>query len=690
MTISQIDERETDLAMAALWKQHRSNSLERIETVEETVATIIRGTATTERLEPGISAAHKLAGSLGTFGYEEGSRIALAVETLLRDHGTDGRELAEAVARLRAAVEDTPMPTDDEPYDAADPPSDDATRAEPAGHRAGGHIDVVLISTDDELAARITAASVSIGLSCNHVTADAVDLDPSLLGGRRDRGDDATPAPLVLIDATGFADHANDLIELIERVPADHPVAVLTDTTDLDQRLQLIKAGVVATIPRTQAPRNTVDYLLGIIRVRRHDPWQIHVLGPTPELTRLLEGAFGQDGAEIIGHPDSAALWPSLVDGRADLIIVAETDGGLSTADLCRIIRADPDLHRIPIVVHGSDGPLAIAEALEAGADDVVTTETPSAEIQGRFQRMVARTVADHSGSGIDRTTGLEDRNSAERSLDRLLGLATRRSEPLAMVRLRFDHLDAVIDEYGHVVGDLLMRRTADAIRSVVRGTDVVARWSANEIVIGFVAAGRAAASNRITPLLGQLADQEVIAPSGRPVGCRFRWHMAIAPEDGTTVASLDRIGLNALGDDAPPAALDELSVVRNNVDVVVVEDDDSVADVIAYALGLRGYTSARYSDGAEAAAALSGNEVYGRVVLLDVGLPSLDGFGVLDRLGTTGVVDRAHVIMLTARSNESERLRALDLGATEHMGKPFSIPVLLSRLDQILLGTAQ
>jgi DNA-binding response OmpR family regulator len=120
-------------------------------------------------------------------------------------------------------------------------------------------------------------------------------------------------------------------------------------------------------------------------------------------------------------------------------------------------------------------------------------------------------------------------------------------------------------------------------------------------------------------------------------------------------------------------------------VDVVLVDDDDAVADVIEYALGLRHYEFLRFSDGAEAAKALGEGHVKARVVLLDVGLPSLDGFGVLQTLRSQGILDDTRVIMLTVRSSEAEMLRALGLGATEHITKPFSIPVLLGRLDQTL-----
>lgn len=701
MTAAQIEEHDIDSAMAAIWRQHRANSLARIDVIEETVAEIIRGTATESDLGQAVSAAHKLAGSLGPFGYEDGSRIALSVETLLRKHQADGRLLAESVSKLRVAVEKTPMPSE-EPNDQDDESQDDESQNAGSGdaedHRADtrshseagnaardtGPADMVLVSDDTELAARLIAASARAGMMCRPVTSDSVGLDPDTTPASQSA--EPSPDSLILIDSTGMTE--DSLIARIERHALSQPVAVLTGATDFEQRLRLVRAGTVATIPRSQAPANTIDFLSGTILARRRTPWRINVLGDDPELTAILDGVFPDRAPQIERQPSPDALWKSLDDLEADLIVLGQTLDDPSTAEICRIIRAEPDHHRIPIVVHGSLDEAAVAEALAAGADDVVAVDAPAAEVGARIHRVITRAATVSSESGLDRTTGIENRQSAERSLDRLLGLAARRDEPFALARLRFDQLDDIAREHGSVVGDLVLRRTAETIREMVRSSDVYGRWSANEIVIGFSGAGREAAESRIRPLLEDLAGQELTAPSGRPVRCACRWHLAVTPDDGTTLASLGRIGENALaGGQASSTASSPTSEARNQVDVVVIEDDDAIADVISYALGLRGYTSKRYMDGAEAADALVGGDASGRVVLLDVGLPSLDGFGVLDRLGTSGVVGNTHLIMLTARSSEAERLRALDLGATDHMNKPFSIPVLLGRLDQILAG---
>ncbi|HUP21065.1 MAG TPA: response regulator [Gemmatimonadota bacterium] len=127
----------------------------------------------------------------------------------------------------------------------------------------------------------------------------------------------------------------------------------------------------------------------------------------------------------------------------------------------------------------------------------------------------------------------------------------------------------------------------------------------------------------------------------------------------------------------------------ERHVDVVIVDDDAALSDLLDHTLRLRGYSVERFADGADAAAALIGDPpaVSGRAILLDVGLPGLNGTAVLRRLRREGVLRRTRVLMLTSHAMESEVLKALELGATDHVAKPFSMPVLMHRLQRALMG---
>jgi len=109
---------------------------------------------------------------------------------------------------------------------------------------------------------------------------------------------------------------------------------------------------------------------------------------------------------------------------------------------------------------------------------------------------------------------------------------------------------------------------------------------------------------------------------------------------------------------------------------VLLVEDEDRIASFVTKGLGARGFEVRRVATGAEAHAAVS-DEV--GVVVLDLGLPDVDGLEVLRRLREQR--PRLPVVILSARGDIEDRVRGLDLGADDYVAKPFAIDELAARL---------
>jgi DNA-binding response OmpR family regulator len=112
----------------------------------------------------------------------------------------------------------------------------------------------------------------------------------------------------------------------------------------------------------------------------------------------------------------------------------------------------------------------------------------------------------------------------------------------------------------------------------------------------------------------------------------------------------------------------------------LLVEDEDSIASLVRSYLERDGFNVVRASNGAEAIEELARRPV--RVVLLDVGLPDMDGFDVctLMRSGS-----RVPILMLTARDEEPDRITGLEVGADDYVTKPFSPRELLARVKAVL-----
>ena len=113
---------------------------------------------------------------------------------------------------------------------------------------------------------------------------------------------------------------------------------------------------------------------------------------------------------------------------------------------------------------------------------------------------------------------------------------------------------------------------------------------------------------------------------------------------------------------------------------VLVVEDDGDIAAVLRRALGMEGYEVRLAGDGE---AALDEAEVFSPdAVILDLGLPKLDGIEVSRRLRQGGDVP---ILMLTARDAVDSRVEGLDSGADDYLVKPFERTELLARLRAML-----
>src|ERR1700754_1266580 len=113
---------------------------------------------------------------------------------------------------------------------------------------------------------------------------------------------------------------------------------------------------------------------------------------------------------------------------------------------------------------------------------------------------------------------------------------------------------------------------------------------------------------------------------------------------------------------------------------VLVVEDDADIADVLRRSLRNEGYEVRTSADGTEALDVAAG--FVPDLVVLDLGLPGMDGVEVCRRLRTDGDVP---ILMLTARAETEDRVTGLNSGADDYLVKPFERQELLARIRALL-----
>ena len=132
----------------------------------------------------------------------------------------------------------------------------------------------------------------------------------------------------------------------------------------------------------------------------------------------------------------------------------------------------------------------------------------------------------------------------------------------------------------------------------------------------------------------------------------------------------------------SPPPAPPPAAATSAAPELILVEDDPALAELLEYGLRSRGYRFVSYRNGRDALRELLALDVAGTrpLVLLDVDLPGLDGYSVLEGLER----DRPgayRVVFTTVHGGEAEQLRGLEAGALDYLVKPISLRVALEKI---------
>ena len=117
---------------------------------------------------------------------------------------------------------------------------------------------------------------------------------------------------------------------------------------------------------------------------------------------------------------------------------------------------------------------------------------------------------------------------------------------------------------------------------------------------------------------------------------------------------------------------------------ILIVEDEKNIVDILRFNLQREGYRTVEAYDGADGLE--KARKENPDLILLDVMLPGVDGFTLMDYIAPTGTP----VIFLTAKATVEDRVRGLRLGAYDYIVKPFAPPELLARVEGLLRHTGR
>ena len=285
-----------------------------------------------------------------------------------------------------------------------------------------------------------------------------------------------------------------------------------------------------------------------------------------------------------------------------------------------------------------------------------------------------------------DALTDLYNRQAFHDRLGQEMSRARRFGRELTVVTIDLDAFKQVNDQLGHLAGDAVLKRLSALLRTHTREQDIVGRLGGDEFAVALVEAGMSTARDLIRRLRIHLVPARRQFGLPREFGISFG--AASFPADGDTVEKLlfhADAGLYRQKGPGKGTRMEEAGHAPQlgNVRVLVADDDAGLRALCRAALEAEGFEVMEASNGTEAvAAARSGTP---DVLLLDLAMPHLDGWGVLEALAEDPTTMDVPVVMMTGSASQENLDRADRAGALDFIGKPFEPVDLIGTVHHVL-----
>lgn len=380
---NQKSQEQTLKAVAGIWEKFQGRVSEQVTLLEQAAEALNRNSLNQQLRTSATKEAHTLAGSLGTFGFPEGSRLARQIENCLRENKKLGQ--AEAIAlrdwvlALRQEINLSPSVSKRESSEPANSNTVVASNEQPL---------LLIVDRDRSSAKQVAEEAANWGLQ----TAIATNLNTA-----RKQLYSEHPS-LVLLDpsvSSNLEDSLRLLWELNQRKPPV-PVVIFTEHTDLTNRLQVARQGGHTFLPKPMPPAQVLESVTQVLQADQAEA-KVLVVDDDPKILAVLQTLLSPWGLKVTTLEDPRRFWETLEAVSPDLLILDVEMPHLNGIELCQVVRNDSRWSELPILfltVH-TDADI-VNRVFTVGADDFVSKPIVGPELVTRVINRLERNKLRH------------------------------------------------------------------------------------------------------------------------------------------------------------------------------------------------------------------------------------------------------------------------------------------------------
>lgn len=476
---------QTVAGLNSIWNQVKETVEHRVAVVEQAVALLLQNKLSEELRQQAEQAIHKLAGSLGMFGADQGSRLAQEIEPLLQKGRSLSRQQMQRLSKLVTALRRELQHLDE-------------------GHLNGVHTDTLIDEPVDERPWLLVVSSNQLLINQLQKASSSWGLRVQMIANpvtAREQISDVHP-DVALLDFAD-ADTENHLMLLSELSACTPPVPtlVLTDQDGLIDRVKVTRLGG----RRLQQPITATQVLEAVNQVLQHArPMQARVLIVDDDLQVLkaLQRLLLPWGLHVAVLDNPLLFLETLEANPPDLLVLDIEMPHVNGIELCQVVRNDPRWSGLPILFLTAHTDAETRhQVFTAGADDYVSKPIVGPELVTRIFNRLERTYLLKNLVETDALTGVANRRKSTEALSQFLQWCEHCQQPFCLVLVELNNLKPINQQYGHAVVDQVLARFGELLRRSFRHEDIVGRWGGGEFVIGMAGTSKENGIQRILDL---------------------------------------------------------------------------------------------------------------------------------------------------------------------------------------------
>ncbi|MFH7026199.1 MAG: response regulator [Heteroscytonema crispum UTEX LB 1556] len=363
---------QTLLAVAGVWNRFKGRVDEQITLLAQASEAASRKALNQELRKQAQNEAHSLAGSLGTFGFPEGSQVARKIEHLLQTNKITKAEISQFtswVEQLRDIIERNQQQV-------ASP------QAKEDEYPLLLIVDRIACEQDTTHQPTIAEQIAQEAANCKLKVATATSIEAAKNKLYREH------PSVVLLDPSVSPRHQDSfgLLEELKSRKPPVPVIVFTEQSDFTNRLQVARHGGHTFLQKPMSASQVLEAVTQVLQNTPHPEAHILVVDDDSKIGAVLQTLLFPWGIKVTSLDDPRRFWETLETVTPDLLILDIEMPGVSGIELCQVVRNDPRWDELPILfltVH-SDADI-VNQVFAVGADDFVSKPIVGPELVTRI-----------------------------------------------------------------------------------------------------------------------------------------------------------------------------------------------------------------------------------------------------------------------------------------------------------------